>query len=150
MSAPFGSGAYQALRRTSDGSIDAASEKILNVANGTDNGDAVNKGQLDSAISGVTVPSGMTINPVTGDETLVAGLFTLNVIDASSASCACTFPAASEGKTVNWTVKDATNAITFVAGSGDTLTAGVPTAAYTKNECGKAVADGDTNWYSAV
>ena len=146
MSAPFGTGAYLAVRRTSTGAIDAASHKILNVTDGSDSGDAVNKGQLDAAISGVSVPSVDTINPITGDETAVAGLFTLNVVDASSASCAVTLPAAAAGKVVRLSVKNATNAITLAAGSGDSLGTNVPTALYVAGETLKLTAEDDTTW----
>ena len=147
MSAPFGTGAYLAVRRTSTGAIDAASHKILNVTDGSDSGDAVNKGQLDAAISGVSVPSVETVVDLTGTATATAGLFTTNFIDASGGAVSITLPAAAAGKVVKFTVINATNAISIAAGSGDTLSTNVPTALYVVDETLKLVAKDATTWY---
>ena len=146
MSVPAGTSPYMVPRRNADGSINAGSEKIVNLAVGSATGDAVEYDQMNTAIAAVAVPTVDTINAITGDETAVAGIFTLNVVDSSSASCAITLPAAATGKVVRLSVKSYTNAITIAAGAGDTLGTNVPTSLLLAGETLKLTAEDAALW----
>lgn len=146
MSIPAGTAPYMVPRRNADGAIDAGTEQIVNLTAGSATGHAVEYDQMNTAIAAVSTPTVDTINAITGDETAVAGLYTLNVIDSASASCAITLPAAAAGKVVRFSVEAYTSVITIAAGAGDALGTNVPAALYLAGETLKLTAKDSTTW----
>jgi hypothetical protein len=146
MSIPAGTGAYKLPRRNSAGEIDAGSQKIKNLTAGAATGDAVEYDQLQSAISGVSVPSVETINAITTSATATAGIFTTNTVSTSGGAVTVTLPAAATGKVVKIVVIDDTNAVTIAAGSGDALGTNVPTSLLVEDETLKLIALDATTW----
>jgi hypothetical protein len=132
------------------GDLDLDSNKIVNLSTPTDDTDAATKAYVDSAVSGVSVPSTETPVDITASGTATAGLFTTNFVSSASGAVAVTLPAAAAGKVVKLVVTDATNAITIVAGAGDSLSANVPTQLYMVDEGVKLIAKDSTTWYVGV
>jgi hypothetical protein len=70
--------------------VDVASTKIVNLADGVDDADAINKGQLDAAIAsvgaGVVYVADQAALPLPGDETLLYGTTDLNELYRWNAS----------------------------------------------------------------
>lgn len=134
--------------RAMTGALDVGSHKVTNVSNGTDSGDAVNKGQLDAAV-GVSgaYNSGAAY---TSDQTLT-GSAKIAIGDATSGNVVFTLPSGSDAHSPQIIKRlDATyasgNTVSVARGGSDKIDGGTASIVlYADKEFVKLEWSGSTN-----